>query len=72
VSDGEWSDAKNARRCELIDRQIQNTISAEEAAELERLQYAMRTHLDRVAPLPMEGAKRLHAKLLRKKARSAT
>jgi PAS domain S-box-containing protein len=64
--DPEWSDAKNARRCELIDRKIQNTISTEESAELEQLQEALRAYLDRAAPLPMEGAKKLHAELVRR------
>jgi PAS domain S-box-containing protein len=65
-SDLEWSDARNARRCELIDRKIQDTISTDEAAELEDLQEALRAHLDEVAPLPMEGAKKLHAELIRR------
>jgi transcriptional regulator with XRE-family HTH domain len=65
----EWTEQKNARRCELIDRRIQNTITAEEADELERLQQALRRHLDRVAPLPLEGATRLHAQLLRRQRR---
>jgi hypothetical protein len=63
-ADLQWSEAKNARRCELIDRKIQNKISAKEAAELDDLQEAVRAHLDRVAPLPMEGARKLHAELL--------
>ena len=63
--DPEWSEAKNARRCELIDRKIQNTISTREAAELDKLQEGLRAYLDRVAPLPMEGPKKLHAELMR-------
>jgi PAS domain S-box-containing protein len=70
--DREWSDAKNARRCELIDRKIQNTISIEESAELEHLQEALRAYLDRVAPLPMEGAKKLHAELVHRAKRRVT
>ncbi len=70
--DPEWSDAKNARRCELIDRKIQNTISTEESAELDKLQEALRAFLDRVAPLPMEGAKKLHAELMRRAKRGVT
>ena len=63
----EWTEEKNARRCELIDRKIQNTITADEAEELETLQQAIERHLDRVAPLPLDGARRLHAELLRKR-----
>ena len=55
--DPEWSEAKNARRCELIDRKIQNTISMREAAELDELQESLRAYLDRVAPFPMERPK---------------
>ena len=60
----DWTEANNARRCELIDRQIQSTITPEEGAELDRLQRALRSYLDQVAPLDLEGARRLHAKLL--------
>jgi hypothetical protein len=70
--DPEWSEVKNARRCDLIDRKIQNTISTKEAAELDDLQDALRAYLDRVAPLPMEGAKKLHAELMRREKRGVT
>jgi hypothetical protein len=70
--DAEWSEVKNARRCDLIDRKIQNTISTKEAAELDDLQDALRAYLDRVAPLPMEGAKKLHAELMRREQRGVT
>lgn len=63
----EWTDEKNARRCDLIDRKIQNTMSPGEAEELDDLQQALRRHLDRVAPLAMDGAKRLHAELVRRR-----
>jgi hypothetical protein len=39
--DPERSEAKNARRCDLIDRKIQNTISTKEPAELDDLQEAL-------------------------------
>lgn len=63
----EWTEEKNTRRCALIDRKIQNRITADEAAELETLQQELRRHVDRVAPLPLDGARRLHAELLRKR-----
>jgi hypothetical protein len=66
-ADPNWSEAKNARRCELIDRKIQDKLSTEESAELHDLQEAFRAYLDRVAPIPMEGARELHAKLLRRR-----
>ena len=51
---------------------IQNTISTKEAAELDDLQEAQRAYLDRVAPLTMEGAKKLHAELMRRAKRGVT
>jgi transcriptional regulator with XRE-family HTH domain len=65
----EWTEEKNARRCELIDRKIQNRITAMEEHELQVLQEALRGHLDQVAPLPLRGATRLHAKLSRNRRR---
>jgi PAS domain S-box-containing protein len=71
-ADPEWSEAKNARRCELIDRKIQNTLSTREAAELDKLQEALRAYIDRVAPLPMEGPQKLHAELVRLEKKGVT
>lgn len=67
TSPTDWTEEKNARRCHLIDRKVQDVITAEEDEELDRLQQALRQHLDRVAPLNLDGAKRLHARLLRKR-----
>jgi hypothetical protein len=65
--DGEWSDAKNERRCELIDKDIQGALRPEERRELESLTLQMRAHRQRVAPVPVDGAIRLHRQLLEKK-----
>ena len=62
----EWTEEKNVRRCHLIDKKVQGLLSDDEADELERLQQAMRHHVNQVAPLPFHAAKRLHAELLRK------
>jgi hypothetical protein len=64
--EGEWTDALNDRRCDLIDKEIEGTITPEEARELHRLQQAMQRYRRRVAPLPLEDARRLHLELLRK------
>lgn len=56
---GGWSDAKNARRFELIDRELDETITATEAEELERLQSEFRRHRRRVAPLPLAETREL-------------
>ena len=62
-----WTSEKNARRCQLIDREIEGTIADEERIELDELQRQAVDHRDRVAPLPIEGARRLHRELLTKK-----
>ena len=66
-SGGDWSDELNERRIELIDKDIQGTITAGERAELAELQRKAVAYRDRVAPLPIEGARRLHQQLLEMK-----
>jgi hypothetical protein len=63
---GSWTDAKNSRRCDLIDKEIDSRLTPAEARELKDLQRQMLRHVDRVAPLPMEDARRLHQELLMK------
>jgi hypothetical protein len=68
----EWSKTKNARRFYLIDKEIDGTITEEEAIELEKLQSQMGRWLDKVAPLPMEYARQLHSELVELANRRAT
>ncbi|MBL7037212.1 MAG: hypothetical protein ISR77_01220 [Pirellulaceae bacterium] len=69
TSDGsEWTAEKEARRSELIDKDIAGTISADERTELAILDRQGNEHYDRVAPRPMEGARRLHQQLLDRRA----
>lgn len=63
---GDWTEAKNARRCDLIDRKYHGTLLPQEALELSGLQEAMLRYRQRVAPLPLEDARRLHQELLAK------
>jgi hypothetical protein len=65
-----WNAAKDARRCELIDREIAGTLTTDEAAELRALQAAMLHYRRQVAPLPIDEARRLHRELLTKAAGS--
>ena len=65
-ANGAWSEAKNARRCALIDKEIDGVLSAAEAVELHRLQREMLAHRHAVAPLPLAEARQLHQKLLAK------
>jgi hypothetical protein len=63
---GDWDARLDARRCELIDREIAGALTPDEAAELQALQEAMLYHRRRVASLPLADARRLHQELLAK------
>jgi hypothetical protein len=62
-----WNDKLNARRCELIDKEIQTSLNEDERRELESLTNQFREYRRKVAPLPIDGARRIHAELLKKK-----
>ena len=66
--DEAWTEAKNQRRCDLIDRKYAGRLTPPEAVELAQLQEEMLRHRRRVAPLPLEDARRLHQELLNKAA----
>ena len=59
-----WTPAKANRRAELVDKDIDGTLTPEERPELEQLQQEMRAYCRAVAPLPIEAARALHAQLL--------
>jgi hypothetical protein len=61
-----WTDDKSRRRAELVDLQIARTLTIDERAELELLQHQMRAYREKVAPLPLEDTRRLHAQLMEK------
>jgi hypothetical protein len=67
---GEWTDEKNRRRCELIDRKYDHGLSPTEEGELALLQDALYRHIDKVAPLPLDAARGLHQELLQKAAQA--
>jgi hypothetical protein len=60
----ERSDAKNARRVDLIKKKHAAGLSAAEHVELARLQDEMLGYRQKVAPLPLDDARRLHQELL--------
>lgn len=60
-SELEWTDELNQRRFELIDRDIQGTLSSDEQVELAGLTQLMREHVS--SDFPLEGAKKLHRRL---------
>lgn len=64
AGDSQWTQAKDDRRCELIDRDIAGTISMAERAELAGLQRMAEQHFDQVASPPMEEALKLHKRIL--------
>jgi hypothetical protein len=66
---GEWNEAKNARRSALIDKEIDGSLTPGERVELEVLQKQAVAYRDRVAPLPIEGARKLQEQLLARKHR---
>ena len=59
-----WTDEKNGRRVELITKKHTSGLVPAEAVELAALQEQMLQYRRRVAPLPLEDARRLHAELL--------
>jgi hypothetical protein len=58
-----WTDAMNERRFELIDKQIQGSLTLADSLELAGLTKSMRDYVDSEANLPMEGARTLHRQL---------
>jgi hypothetical protein len=72
ISNGDepWTEDLNQRRCDLINRKYAGTLAPAEAFELARLQEQMLRYRQRVAPLPLDDARRLHQELL-EKARAA-
>src|SRR5262245_4096155 len=59
-----WREAKNQRRCDLIDRKYLGSLTPVETRDLARLQAQILRHRQRVAPLPLEDARRLYEELL--------
>ena len=72
ATEDEWNDAKNVRRCALIDQEFDGGVTPEEMNELADLQEQMIRFRDKVAPMPSEDARRLHQELLMKTALSAS
>ncbi len=66
ITEQEWSDEQNARRCRLIDQEVRGTITAIEAIELEDLQDRLRRYRRQVSPLPLAETRRLLEELERK------
>jgi len=67
VENQEWSEAKNSRRIDLIDKDIADTITDDEKVELALLDRQASEHFDRIASPPIEGARQLHQELIKKR-----
>ena len=67
---GAWTEVKNERRCDLIDKEIDGTLTSAEAIELQALQEAMLAYRNKVAPLPIAAVRKLHDELLAKVGRA--
>lgn len=59
-----WDERHNQRRIELIDKDIQETLTLQEGVELAQLTRSMRDYLQVHHPLEMEGTRKLHQKLI--------
>jgi hypothetical protein len=68
---GPWSDSKNARRCELVDREIDGILTPEEAVELQALQEQFFQERRRLAPVALRDLRELHQTLLAKAQKAA-
>ncbi|HLW64318.1 MAG TPA: hypothetical protein VKS79_03295 [Gemmataceae bacterium] len=64
TSGQEWTDERNARRITLIQKKHAAGLNPEEIAELAVLQELMLRFRQKVAPLPLEDARKLHQELL--------
>jgi hypothetical protein len=62
-----WDDVMNQRRFELVDKEIQGSLTSAERIELAGLTRSMRKHVESEANLPIQGAQTLHRKLLQLK-----
>jgi len=60
----EWNSELNRRRFELIDKEIQETLTLAEKIELAGLTRIMREKIESETNLPFEGGKALHRRLL--------
>lgn len=59
------TDEQNHRRCQLIDKKIDASLTQEEQQELDALQEIAWKYRQSVAPLPIEELKAFHAALIK-------
>jgi hypothetical protein len=66
----EWTVADNARRCHLIDKDLDGLLTPDELRELEALEERLEGYVDVVAPLPLGPLRKLYHEALDTAARS--
>src|SRR2546426_1128469 len=71
-SEPAWTEHKNQRRCHLVDKDIDGTLSLAEKDELDHLQADMLAYRRHVAPLPLDDLRTLHQQLLRQASEQPT
>ena len=67
-----WTADQNQRRCDLVDKEIDGTLSPAEEDELAQLQADMLAYRRHVAPLPLDDLRQLHQQLLRQASAQTT
>jgi hypothetical protein len=63
----DWTEEADARRCDLIDKDIAGTITPDEQAELAQLEHQAAKYFDATAAPPMERARQLHRELINRR-----
>jgi len=66
-----WTEDQNQRRCALIDKEIDATLSDDEEIQLSQLQSEMLDCRRKIAPLPIEEARRVFQELLTQESKNA-
>lgn len=62
---GDWSEKKNAHRCELIRKKFANGLTPAETAELDQLQEQVGQFREQFGPLAADAVRALEAELQR-------
>jgi len=63
AADMHWDEIANSQRFELIDRELQGTLTFADKVHLEAVTFRMREHLEASGHLPMNAALALHRQL---------
>ena len=70
TADPAWTADDNARRCALIDKDIDGQLAPDERVELDALEQRLERYVDAVAPLPLVPLRKLYQEVLDNAARA--